>query len=137
VLRKTPLIRRGGVRNARSAKRSAKAVDLYEGAAFPKRPPRRNRKLKAWIAKQPCLVARLYPDAAGVQVCPLYKVHAAHVPTGTGGMGMKGDDLFVPLCFYHHIDVQHGRGVKTFERTYGVDLRVEAERYLREFEEAA
>ena len=65
------------------------------------------------------------------------KTHAAHIPTGTGGVGMKGDDLFVPLCFFHHIDEQHGRGVKWFAQQYGVDLRVEAEEYRRRFEEAA
>lgn len=132
MLRKTPLIRRARVRSARSVKKRESAGDLYAGAAFPKSPPRRDPKLRAWILQQPCLVERL----TGTR-CTM-KVHAAHVPTGTGGMGMKGDDLFVPLCFFHHIDEQHSRlGVKAFEREYGVDLRAEAEEYKREFERSA
>lgn len=50
---------------------------------------------------------------------------------------MKGDDLFVPLCFEHHIGEQHGCGTSFFEVKYGINLRHEAERYRREFEEAA
>lgn len=104
-------------------------VDLYTGLALPKNPPKRRPKLRAWIVKQRCLVERV----TGFQ-CAM-KVHAAHVSTGTRGMGMKGDDLYVPLCFYHHIDQQHGRGEEWFQRTYGINLRERAEEYLKQFEQ--
>lgn len=108
-----------------------KRSTLYDGLALAKRPPRRDPKLRAWIVTQPCLVERLTGLAC------MWKVHAAHVPTGTRGMGMKGDDLFVPLCFHHHINEQHGRGTKWFEKTYGVDLLAEAQEYMREYERSA
>lgn len=79
------------------------------------------------------LFRRLNPDANPSTLCWAYKVHAAHVPTGTGGMGMKGDDLFVPLCFHHHIEGQHWKGVKTFMALHRIDLLAEGERYLAEF----
>lgn len=113
-------IKRAGAAGARSARRRAANADAYSVAAFPKNPPKRDRKLRAWIASLPCLI--------GGEDCTT-KTHAAHVPTGTGGMGMKGDDLFVPLCFRHHIDEQHGGGTQSFQNRYGVDLYVEAVKY--------
>jgi hypothetical protein len=119
------------------SKRSLK--EYYAAAAFPKRPPVRDRGLRAWIARQECVLSRIAREQTGqpLTICALYKVHAAHVPTGTGGMGMKGDDLFVPLCFHHHIDVQHGRGVITFQERYGIDLHAECVRYRDEYRRAA
>lgn len=129
-----PLTRRVGLRAVRFAERSGRAKTArhrtpYDGAlAIPKSPPKRDPKLRAWIARQACLVGRLLG-----RDCPM-KTHAAHVPTGTGGMGMKGDDLFVPLCFDHHINEQHGRGGEWFQRTYGIDLNVEAAAYRRAYD---
>jgi hypothetical protein len=108
----------------------------YAGAAIPKHPPKRDPKYRAWIARQACLIAVLMGrwNLMPLESCRMYKVHAAHVPTGTGGTGMKGDDLFVPLCFHHHINEQHGRGVLTFMRNHNVDLVAEAQRYREEYD---
>lgn len=115
--------------SVRSAKQRATLAQDYAGAAFPKHPPVRAEKLRAWIAKQPCMLE--------FDVCRGYQVHAAHVATGTAGVGMKGDDLFVPLCFLHHIGELHGGGARSFELKHGVDLRIAAERYREEFRRAA
>jgi hypothetical protein len=119
------------VRSVRKRERKSKSrKTFYADAAFPKSPPKRDPKFRAWVAQQKCLVERWTGDRC------VWKVHAAHVSNGTGGMGMKGDDLLVPLCFHHHIDEQHGRGVKWFEAKYGVILTELALEYRDEYEEA-
>ena len=52
-------------------------------------------------------------------------IHNHH--TQNGGMGRKGDfDTIVPLCVRHHREV-HDKGVRTFEKTYGLDLALSAD----------
>lgn len=49
-------------------------------------------------------------------------IECAHVEgSGTGGMGMKADDVFtIPLCRAHHTQ-RHSVGWRTFERWHGID----------------
>lgn len=122
---KTRTIKSEAVTSVRSAKKRAALAADYGVAAIPKHAPERDPKLRAWIAKQRCLIERITGT-----VCSM-KTHAAHVPTGTHGIGMKGDDLFVPLCFDHHINQQHARGTATFQARY--DLHAEALAYRDAF----
>ena len=49
-------------------------------------------------------------------------IECAHIEgSGTGGMGMKADDVFtLPLCATHHA-ARHRRGWRTFDATHGLD----------------
>ena len=49
-------------------------------------------------------------------------IECAHIEgSGTGGMGMKADDIFtLPLCATHHA-ARHRRGWRTFDATHGLD----------------
>lgn len=57
-------------------------------------------------------------------------VEPAHVKSrGAGGNRRH----LVPLCTKHHAE-QHQAGIETFQRTYGLDLRAEAERIALELD---
>lgn len=101
----------------------------YSGLALPKHPPKRDRKFRVWVAQMTCMV--------NDEACRGLQVHFAHVATGTRGVGMKGDDEGVPLCFHHHINELTGRGPTWFEARYGIDLHAEARRLREEWEKAA
>jgi hypothetical protein len=69
----------------------------------------------------PCLVAG----------CCVTPVEPAHVKSrGAGG----GRFDIVPLCHAHHRE-QHSRGIRTFAKIYGFDLRLEADRVALEHSE--
>jgi hypothetical protein len=69
----------------------------------------------------PCLVAG----------CCMVPSEPAHVKSrGAGG----GRFDIVPLCHAHHRE-QHGRGIRTFSKIYGLDLRLEADRVALEHSE--
>jgi hypothetical protein len=74
----------------------------------------------AWLRTLSCVVPG----------CLNRRIEAHHIRTAANsGVGMKPDDRFaVPCCFDHHREY-HTHGRKTFERKYGLDLLVEAERY--------
>lgn len=139
---------RGAALRARSVKPTEKRAEAKERRAerrrrvsasgsdvllFAKKPPKRDRKFRNWTVKQPCLLTDLDPTTF-YAFCRCYRTHFAHVPTGTRGTGMKGDDEGVPLCGFHHGE-QHTKGLGWFESHYDVQLRAEAARYRRRFEE--
>jgi hypothetical protein len=69
----------------------------------------------------PCLVAG----------CCMGPSEPAHVKSrGAGG----GRFDIVPLCHAHHRE-QHSRGIRTFSKIYGLDLRLEADRVALEHSE--
>ncbi len=113
--RKKPMARgKGLTRSPRSIapknrKRSAAALDQDFG-----------EEAKT-VRALPCL-------AAGCNACPS---EPAHVKSrGAGG----GRFDIVPLCHAHHRE-QHSRGVRTFAKIYGLDLRAEADRIALEHSE--
>jgi hypothetical protein len=105
--RTTPMARGKGL--ARNRKRSAAALDQDFG-----------EEAKT-VRALPCLVA-------GCLACPS---EPAHVKSrGAGG----GRFDIVPLCHAHHRE-QHSRGIRTFSKVYGLDLRAEADRIALEHSE--
>ena len=86
-----------------------------------KRPdPGKNRKHEAWIRSLTCSV--LVCGGCFGPVAPHHIRTAAN-----SGTGMKPDSAWcVPLCVAHH-DEYH-RGKQTFERKYGIDLGLYAEK---------
>ena len=74
---------------------------------------RRFASHRQWIRGHVCAVAN--DECAGMIEC-------AHVEgSGTGGMGMKADDVFtIPLCHTHHA-LRHSMGWRTFDKAHGLD----------------
>lgn len=100
--RRKPLARKRPLKK-RNAKRRAKLFDEQFGSvAFVK-----------WVRLQSCAIPK----------CGAWPCEAAHVVSR--GAGGTAEDI-VALCQYHHRR-QHDMGVESFEREYGVDLRVLAE----------
>lgn len=68
---------------------------------------------RQWIRGHVCAVAG--PDCEG-------NIECAHVEgSGTGGMGMKADDVFtIPLCHGHHAE-RHRVGWRTFDARHRLD----------------
>lgn len=56
-------------------------------------------------------------------------VQAAHVRSR--GAGGTAKDM-VGMCWFHHQVEQHGDGIKTFQKKYGIDLEAEAARLWEE-----
>ena len=87
---------------------------------------RRHLSHQQWVRGFECAVAGKVDACQG----PIQFAHVRHgLPEeDKGGAGMKSNDAWgIPLCWHHHINCQHQRGVKTFEKTYGVDMKVIAE----------
>lgn len=102
-----------------------------KGGRFPKR---RDPAFIAWIKMQPCTVTRVltgwYIIGSG-QLTEIARIEAAHLKTrGSGGYD-RGN--VVPLHWRLHRE-QEGR-TAAFEKRYRVDLKVEAERLARLYEE--
>jgi hypothetical protein len=74
---------------------------------------RRFSSHRQWIRGHVCAVQG--DDCGG-------NIECAHVEgSGTGGMGMKADDVFtIPLCHDHHAR-RHAIGWRTFDRQHGLD----------------
>jgi hypothetical protein len=113
--RKQPMSRGTGLARSRKSiapknrKRSAAALDQDFGEEA--------RTVRAL----PCLVAG----------CCMGPSEPAHVKSrGAGG----GRFDIVPLCHAHHRE-QHSRGIRTFAKLYGLDLRLEADRVALEHSE--
>ena len=68
---------------------------------------------RQWVRGHECAVAG--HDCSG-------DIECAHVEgSGTGGMGMKADDVFtIPLCNRHHA-TRHFTGWQTFDRAHRLD----------------
>lgn len=81
----------------------------------------------AWMKRQPCLVVGRpsYPSVSE-HVC-WGAIECAH--TENGGMGRKANaDTIVPLCCTAHA-LLHSIGQRSFQVTYGVDLKASAASY--------
>ena len=83
----------------------------------PKPVTERDPELVKWVRGQECLVPH----------CGL-PGESCHVRTRNHGDRAN----VVPLCRTHHQE-QHTRGVRTFERRYGLDLTIHAARVWEEF----
>ena len=75
-----------------------------------------NLKYREWVRRLPCL--------CGLG-CYGY-VYAHHVRSK--GAGGKDEGNLVPLCNRHHVHGVHQVGRKTFERSFDINLKAEAER---------
>lgn len=66
------------------------------------------------------------PDCNGLPI------EVAHVRTGTGGgLGFKPSDKWtISLCREHHT-LQHAVGERTFEATFGIDMKALAQEFAR------
>ena len=113
------------------------------------RPARVNRQRKAKNHERAYGEKRAFVAAMPCLVCGYSPCDPAHV--GTAGAGMKsGSERLVPLCGPHemyvgvfddaHLKLVDGhhreshRGIKTFQRKYGIDLKAEAERIEAEWQ---
>jgi len=78
----------------------------------------------AWVRGHVCAV-----EGAGCGG----KIEAAHVEgSGTGGMGMKADDVYtIPLCHDHHAE-RHRIGWRTFDKAHGLDALALAKSLARQ-----
>ena len=85
----------------------------------------RDEDFRAWIRERRCLLVGA-PSArcAG-------RVEAAHVESKARGAGDAGN--LAPLCLRHHRE-QHDYGIQSFQREYGVNLRLCAGDYWLRFE---
>lgn len=99
-------------------KRCGKRTQKSGGALFPKLVDQAYRE---WVRRQPCLLSSLQCWGV-IQVC--------HVKSRGSGGADHGN--VVPMCVLHH-DVQGRAGIKGFERTYRVDLRMAAAHYYEQY----
>jgi hypothetical protein len=100
------------VKRRKSPKRTG---GLKRSRIRPVNPERRERRRESQFGDHAERVRSLPCLVPGCREVP---VHAAHVRSRAAG-GSAAD--LVPLCWRHHRE-QHDRGVRTFERIYGVDL---------------
>jgi len=78
---------------------------------------RRDPAFTGWVRSLPCLLRGEHVCWGPVQVC--------HVKSrGAGGVDHGN---VVPMCAGAHDE--QGRGIQSFERKHGLDLRLEAARY--------
>lgn len=70
-------------------------------------PPAKDPAFRKWIRTHPCVVPG----------CPAWDIQCCHVRVKRYGPDVGN---CVPLCKLHH-DEQH-KGIKTFQRKYGIDL---------------
>ena len=77
---------------------------------------RRITSHRQWVRGHVCAL-----DKSRVSSC-YGPIECAHVEgSGTGGMGMKADDVFtIPLCRFHHFR-RHTLGWQTFDRAHRLD----------------
>ena len=93
----------------------------WDGIAFPKDNPERNKKYREWVRTHPCL-------ACGVSDETIADHHIHKL-----GKGIKCSDYeTVPVCYDHHQEVEKSR--EDFERKYSIDLKEEAERLKGEWD---
>ena len=92
----------------------------------------RDYEYQTWIRRQAC-IAWLQVPAVGYGPQHEGRMHCAHVRS----RGAGGDDHgnCVPLCARHHNE-QHLIGVHSFELRYGLDLKAEAEKLWRAYQDA-
>lgn len=93
---------------------------------YPKEGLIRDDEFREWIRQRPCLLADREPCTCGKYVhvgSRRMVTEACHVRTKR----LAGDKAnIVPLCSSHHKE-QHQRGIKTFQRDYGLDLKAIAQ----------
>ena len=90
------------------------------GHRFPKNV---DEDYREWIRRRPCLAKQAGGCWGGTQ--------CAHVKTkGSGGPDLGN---LVPLCAAHHGE-QH-KGIKTFQKKYGLDLADAARRLTEAYED--
>lgn len=97
---------------------------------------KRDPKYTAWVRQQRCLLYSRFDRLAYSRGVPIWHrcltgIECAHVQSRGAGGPDRGN--VVPLCLGAHHE-QHSIGTKSFEARWGINLKQEAERLLREYE---
>lgn len=95
---------------------------------LPRRIPKEPKKEKRW--RSPAHLSFVRSHECCVPGCDRRPIEAAHVRIGgQGGMGFKPPDwCAISLCSFHHSQ-QHSVGEASFERMYGIDMRMLADEF--------